>query len=185
MGKKEKRALEQAAVQDEDEPTSKRPKSVDTEGEEAEGAENDGQQGAAWLHDLPYAEKLKYCSVIAQPMASKKLTKKLCKLIRKASKRKTFLRRGLKDVQLRIRKGETGIVVFGGDVTPVDVMVHLPGVCEEKNLPYCYVPLRADIGAAMGFKRPCLMALIRENEDYKELYDECLAEVKALPLPIA
>lgn len=78
-----------------------------------------------------YDDKLKNCAIIAQPMAPKKLTKKCLKLIKKgqfvyaliqslngtnfghfsfipASKQKTFLRNGLKDVQSRLKKGETG-----------------------------------------------------------------------------
>merc|ERR1712117_356970 len=131
-----------------------------------------------------YEEKLKFVSCIAKPMANKKLTKKLYKLIKKGSKHKGFVRNGLKDVQSRIRKGETGLVVFAGDVTPVDVMCHMPAVCEEKGLPYVYTPSRQDLGTAMGVKRGCLMMMVREHEDYKELYDEVEAEIKALPPPI-
>ena len=58
----------------------------------------------------------------------------LYKCIKKGMKQKTYVRNGLKDVQARIRKGERGIVVFAGDVTPIEVMCHLPAVCEEKNL---------------------------------------------------
>ena len=57
-----------------------------------------------------YDEKLKNASAIAQPMASRKLTKKIHKLIEKASKQKNYLRNGLKDVQHKLRKGETGYV---------------------------------------------------------------------------
>lgn len=59
------------------------------------------------LMELPYDSKLAFVSVIANPMSNKKLAKKLFKLMRKAGKlsRKTLLRIGLKDVQLRIRKG--------------------------------------------------------------------------------
>jgi len=131
-----------------------------------------------------YEDKLKFVSVIAQPMASKKLTKKVYKLIKKGSKQKTFVRNGLKDVQSRIRKGETGIVVFAGDVTPIEVMCHMPAVCEEKSLPYVYTPSRQDLGTAMGVKRGCLMVMIREHEDYKELYDELTQEIASLPPPV-
>lgn len=77
-----------------------------------------------------YDEKLKNANAISQPMASKKLTKKIHKLIEKgrwnlvglsdfvwlnwfifyfvAAKQKSYLRNGLKDVQVRLRKGETG-----------------------------------------------------------------------------
>lgn len=59
------------------------------------------------LMELPYDQKAQYVSVIAQPLAGKKLAKKLFKVLRKAGKisRKTLLRIGLKDVQLRLRKG--------------------------------------------------------------------------------
>ncbi|XP_054159529.1 H/ACA ribonucleoprotein complex subunit 2-like protein [Oppia nitens] len=136
--------------------------------------------------ELSYDQKIDFTSIIAKPMATRKLAKKLFKLIRKASKinRKTLLRIGLKDVQMRIRKGETGIVVFAGDVTPVDVMCHLPAVCEDKQLPYIYVPLRADISTAVGIKRPALMVLIKESADYEDIYNECKLEIKSLPLPI-
>lgn len=98
-----------------------------------------------------------------------------------AHKEKTYLRVGLKEVQRRIRRGETGIVVFAGDVSPIDIMSHLPGVCETKNLPYCYVPSREDLGSAMGVKRSAVVVLIKKYESYADLFDECLSEVKALP----
>ena len=105
----------------------------------------------------------------------------LYKCIKKGMKHKTFVRNGLKDVQSRIRKGERGLVVFAGDVTPIDVMCHLPAVCEEKNLPYVYTPSRQLLGTAMGVKRGSLMVLIREHDDYKDLYEECKTEIEKLP----
>lgn len=99
-----------------------------------------------------------------------------------AAKNKVNCRNGLKDVQTRIRKGERGIVIFAGDVTPVDIMCHLPAVCEDKNIPYCFTPSRADLGAALGVKRGTLMVLIREHEDYKEAFDELKEEIAHLPV---
>eukprot|EP00088_Acartia_fossae_P059016 TRINITY_DN6958_c0_g1_i1.p1 TRINITY_DN6958_c0_g1~~TRINITY_DN6958_c0_g1_i1.p1 ORF type:complete len:153 (-),score=48.95 TRINITY_DN6958_c0_g1_i1:11-469(-) len=131
-------------------------------------------------NEVSYDDKLKFVSVIAKPMASRKFSKKIYKLIKKSSKQKNYLRSGLKDVQRRIRKGETGIVVFAGDVTPIDVMIHMPGVCENKQIPYVYTPSRTDLGAAMGKKRGCLMMLIRKHNDYEELYEEVSKDISAL-----
>ena len=66
------------------------------------------------LMDLAYDSKLNFVSVIANPMADKKLAKKLFKLMRKSGQmsRKELLRIGLKDVQLRIRKGKLLIRLF-------------------------------------------------------------------------
>ena len=67
----------------------------------------------------------------------------------------------------------TGIVVFAGDATPIDVISHLPIYCEDKNVPYIYVPLKHDISQAMGVYRPCLAVLIKRDDEYGELFDEC------------
>ena len=32
------------------------------------------------------------------------------------------------------------IVIVAGDTSPIDVICHMPLVCEEKDIPYCYVP---------------------------------------------
>ena len=39
-----------------------------------------------------------------------------------------------------IRKNPGGIVVLAGDVEPIDILSHLPVACEDKNIPYCFVP---------------------------------------------
>merc|ERR1711935_855870 len=147
------------------------------------GKDKNNESIAEGEDKVSYEEKLKFVSVIAKPMASKKLSKKLYKCIKKGIKHKTYVRNGLKDVQARIRKGERGLVVFAGDVTPVEVMCHLPAVCEERGLPYCYTPSRQDLGTAMGVKRGSLMVLIKEHEDYQDVFEECKKEMEALPVP--
>ncbi|KAL6262829.1 hypothetical protein P5V15_005619 [Pogonomyrmex californicus] len=134
--------------------------------------------------EVSYENKLRFVSAIAKPMAPKKLVKRIYKCIRKASKHKTYTRNGLKDVQKHLRKGEIGLVIFAGDVYPVDIMCHLPIVCEDKNIPYCFTPSRMDLGAAMGMKRGSLMVLIKEHPEYKELYDEVKIAISNLSSPL-
>ncbi|KAK2872857.1 hypothetical protein QQF64_017482 [Cirrhinus molitorella] len=120
---------------------------------------------------------------IANPLASRKLSKKLYKCIKKAAKVKQ-IRRGVKEVQKFLNKGERGIVVFAGDTLPIDVYCHLPVMCEDGNLPYVYVPSKVDLGLSAGTKRPTCVIMIKSNDEYKEAYDECLEEVSSLPKPI-
>ena len=35
----------------------------------------------------------------------------------------------------------------------------------------------------MGVKRGSLMVLIKEHEDYKDVFEECKTEMEALPVP--
>ena len=71
--------------------------------------------------DTNYDEKIKFVSAIARPLASKKSTKRLHKLVTKASKVKC-VRRGVKEVVKALRKGEKGFCVIAGDISPVDVI---------------------------------------------------------------
>eukprot|EP00069_Balaena_mysticetus_P014247 bmy_13650T0 len=94
------------------------------------------------------------------------------------------IRRGVKEVQKFINKGEKGIMVLAGDTLPIEVYCHLPVMCEDRNLPYVYIPSKTDLGAAAGSKRPTCVIMVKPHEEYQEAYDECLEEVQALPPPM-
>uniref|UniRef100_A0A8D0GGW1 H/ACA ribonucleoprotein complex subunit 2 n=1 Tax=Sphenodon punctatus TaxID=8508 RepID=A0A8D0GGW1_SPHPU len=130
-----------------------------------------------------YRELLGNLNPIARPLASRKLTRKLYKCIKKAARNKQ-IRRGVKEVQKFINKGEKGITVLAGDTLPIDVYCHIPVMCEDRNLPYAYIPSKSDLGAAAGSKRPTCVIMIKPHEEYQEAFDECLEEVEALPLPL-
>lgn len=36
---------------------------------------------------------------------------------------------------------------------PIEIVLHLPLLCEDKNVPYVYVPSRAALGRACGVSR--------------------------------
>ena len=117
-------------------------------------------------------------------MAGRKLTKKLFKLISHAAKQKTA-RRGIKESVLALRKGEKGVCVIAGDVYPVDVVAHLPLLCEEADVPYCYVPRKTDLGAAGLTKRPTSVVFVSDkkaDEDLKLELAEYKSQVSALQI---
>merc|ERR1711964_574285 len=104
-------------------------------------------------------------------------------MIKKASKNKGSLRKGVREVQKFIRRGEKRIVILAGDTSPINVFSHMPVLCEDNQIPYVYVPSKDDLGAACGTKRPTCMLMVNRNDLFQEAYDECYTEVKSLPLP--
>lgn len=119
-------------------------------------------------------------SIIAVPLAEDKLLKKTLKLVKKASKEKK-IRRGVREVQKALRKKQKGVCMIAGDISPIDVISHLPGMCEENGIPYIYVPSRVELGLAGGTKRPtsCIMVVPGENWEHAEDYNELEEKVKA------
>ena len=128
--------------------------------------------------EADYETKIKFVSKIASPLAGKKSTKKVHKLVKKATQAKS-VRRGVKEVVKALRKGEKGFLVIAGDISPIDVVTHLPIMCEDRSLPYFYVPSKHDLGAAACTKRPTSCILVNPaglGEEEKELYGKVVSE---------
>uniref|UniRef100_A0A7S1YDK8 H/ACA ribonucleoprotein complex subunit 2 n=1 Tax=Grammatophora oceanica TaxID=210454 RepID=A0A7S1YDK8_9STRA len=125
-----------------------------------------------------YEERVKNVNVISKPLASKKSTKKLHKLVKKASGVK-YIRRGVKEVVKGVRKGEKGLAILAGDIYPLDVVSHLPVLLEENNIPYIFVPSKQDLGAAASTKRPTSCVLVRTPKkefEGQDIYDTMMKE---------
>ena len=99
------------------------------------------------------------------------------------------VKRGVKEVVKGLRKGEKGLVLIAGDISPIDVITHVPVLCEENDVPYVFLPSKEELGTAGSTKRPtsCVMVVLGGKKkdmdgakDYKELYDECFAKVKEM-----
>lgn len=115
-----------------------------------------------------------------------------------AAKHKT-LKRGVKEVVKSLRKSSTttttsapAIVVLAADISPFDVISHIPVLCEDHNVPYIYVPSRAELGTAGATKRPTSVVMIMpgvgggskgkeeegDGEEWKETYGELVKVVE-------
>lgn len=105
-------------------------------------------------------EKPTLLAPIATPLAGTKLQKKIVKMIGACAANKGSVSRGVKEVVKAIRKGNSGVVVLAGDISPIDVVSHLPVLCEDKRIPYVYMPSKAELGAAAGTKRPTSVVLV-------------------------
>ncbi|ODV62937.1 snoRNA-binding protein NHP2 [Ascoidea rubescens DSM 1968] len=138
-----------------------------------------------------YEKRLPAVLPFARPLAPKKLNKKILKTVKKASKQK-HVRRGVKEVVKALRKGDKGLVVIAGDISPPDVISHLPVLCEDNTVPYLFIPSKEDLGSAGATKRPtsCIMIVpgggksnkknSGDSEEYKENYDEVVKEISVL-----
>jgi H/ACA ribonucleoprotein complex subunit 2 len=133
----------------------------------------------AYSTSRPCFLQIKYVSIIAKPLASESTTKKLHKLVRKASQAK-FVKRGVKEVVKALRKGEKGFCIIAGDISPVDVITHLPIMCEDRGIPYLYVPSKHDLGAAATTKRPTSCVLVTPKDSFAEmaLYEKLVDTAK-------
>ena len=63
------------------------------------------------------------------------------------------------------------VCIIAADISPIDVLSHLPILCEEKNVAYIYVKSRAEVGDACKTKRPTSCVFIQTPPKKSDLVD--------------
>lgn len=58
--------------------------------------------------------------------------------------------KGTNEVTKQVERGSAKLVVMAEDVTPEEILAHMPLLCEEKGISYLYVPSKAELGQAAG-----------------------------------
>ncbi|KAI9726678.1 MAG: RNA binding protein snu13 [Cirrosporium novae-zelandiae] len=83
---------------------------------------------------------------VAWPIADEAVTQTILDLVQQASHYR------------QLKKGANE------DTSPLAILLHLPLVAEDKNVPYVYVPSKMALGRACGVSRPVIAASITTNE---------------------
>jgi len=58
--------------------------------------------------------------------------------------------KGANEVTKQVERGQAKLVVMAEDVSPEEILAHMPVLCEEKKIPYAYVPSKDELGSAAG-----------------------------------
>lgn len=75
------------------------------------------------------------------------------------------IRKGANETTKALEKGEAKLVVYASDVSPKEIIMHLPLLCKEKNVPCFEIKGKENLGAAAGLGvGTSAVAVIREGE---------------------
>lgn len=75
------------------------------------------------------------------------------------------IKKGSNEATKCVERGIAKLVLVARDVNPIEVIMHLPPLCEEKGIPIVVVPSREELGAAAGLQIPTsAVAVIQEGE---------------------
>ena len=58
--------------------------------------------------------------------------------------------KGANEATKQVERGQAKLVVMAEDVTPEEILAHMPVLCEEKKIPYTYVPSKQELGTSAG-----------------------------------
>ena len=88
--------------------------------------------------------------------------------------------KGVNETTKAIERGISKLVVMAEDVQPQEILMHIPVICDEKKVPFAYVPSKLDLGKASGIEVPTSSVAIVEEGDAKKLITEIVGKTEEL-----
>ncbi|MFH0986558.1 MAG: 50S ribosomal protein L7Ae [Candidatus Micrarchaeota archaeon] len=92
---------------------------------------------------------------MASPYVKFSVPKELADQIYKAvssARESGKIKKGVNEATKAIERANAKLVVVAEDVTPPEVVAFLPILCDEKKIPYAFVPTKKDLGVAAGIE---------------------------------
>ncbi len=108
------------------------------------------------------------------------LAERAYEALKKARESGGKVKKGTNETTKAVERGLAKLVLIAEDVDPPEVVAHLPLLCEEKKIPYVYVPSKKKLGEAAGIEVAAASACIIEAGEAKELIREVIAAISEL-----
>jgi len=99
----------------------------------------------------------------AYPLADAKLTQTILDIVQQACNYKQ-LKKGANEATKTLNRGISEFVVMAADTEPLEILLHLPLLAEDKNVPYVFVKSKQALGRACGVSRSVIACSILTNE---------------------
>ncbi len=82
------------------------------------------------------------------------------------------IKKGTNEVTKAVEKGLAKLVAVAKDVSPPEIVMHLPLLCQEKGVPYVEVPTKEELGVAAGITVSTVSVAVVQEGDAKNLIKE-------------
>lgn len=88
------------------------------------------------------------------------------------------IKKGVNEVTKAIEKGTAKLVAYASDVNPAEIVMHLPLLCKEKEVPCAKVGTREELGAAAGLPVGTVAVAIVQEGESKDLIKQLNDQLK-------
>ena len=109
----------------------------------------------------------------------KELVEKVLQIIEK-SRASGKIKKGTNEVTKAIERGKAKLVAVAADVEPKEIVMHLPILCDEKEVPFVEIPSKQELGAALGLEVGCSSGAITEAGDAKAALEDVVKKLNTL-----
>lgn len=68
-----------------------------------------------------------------------------------------------------MNRNQAEFVILAADTEPLEILLHIPLLCEDKNVPYVFIKNKVALGRACGVSREVIAASVVANDKNKTL----------------
>jgi large subunit ribosomal protein L7Ae len=90
------------------------------------------------------------------------------------------VKKGTNETTKSVERGNAQLVYIAEDVSPEEIVMHLPELCEEKGIPFVYVETQDDVGHAAGLEVGSAAAAIVDAGDAEDDVEDISQKVEDL-----
>lgn len=87
---------------------------------------------------------------------------------------------GTNEVTKAIERNEAELVVIAGNVSPEEIVMHLPALCEERDVDYTFVPDREELGLASGINVQSAAVAVTSSSGAQDRIEEIANKAREL-----
>lgn len=99
----------------------------------------------------------------AYPLADPSLTTAILDIVQQAANYKQ-LKKGANEATKTLNRGTSEFVVLAADAEPLEILLYLPLLAEDKNVVYVFITSKVALGRACGVSRSVIAASVTSNE---------------------
>ncbi|EMA36462.1 MULTISPECIES: 50S ribosomal protein L7Ae [Halococcus] len=90
------------------------------------------------------------------------------------------VKKGTNETTKAIERGNASLVYIAEDVSPEEIVMHLPELADEKEIPFVFVETQDDVGHAAGLEVGSAAAAIVDAGDAESDVEEITGKVEDL-----
>ncbi|MHA2365300.1 MAG: ribosomal L7Ae/L30e/S12e/Gadd45 family protein [Candidatus Hodarchaeales archaeon] len=91
-----------------------------------------------------------------------------------------LIRKGTNETTKAIERNTAKLVFIALDVEPPEIVGHLPLLCEEKKIPYVYIPTKKELGKNSGLEVSVSSSAITHFSDFEKDAEKIVERCKEL-----
>ncbi|QDX40897.1 50S ribosomal protein L7Ae [Salarchaeum sp. JOR-1] len=90
------------------------------------------------------------------------------------------VKKGTNETTKSIERGNADLVFVAEDVSPEEIVLHIPELADEKGIPYVFVATQDELGSAAGLEVGSAAAAVVDAGDAEDDVEDISAKVEEL-----